>query len=194
MSTARAIAKGLDRVSVWLHYGAMGGAVFAVLVMLAAAGWQVFARYLLAQPPAWTEELARFSMVWGGLLGASCAYRLKADPTLFPDSVDRRGRLGVLLVVIRSAGVLILVLTTLWFCAFGPGMNLARGYVARLVGRQAETMDLPMIVFGVAIPIAFTIIVIHVLADLARVIILERNQSSDGLTTLAETTEKGPPL
>lgn len=187
MSTARAIAQGLDRVSVWLHYGAMAGAVFAVLVMLAAAGWQVFARYLLSQPPAWTEELARFSMVWGGLLGASCAYRLKADPTLFPDSVDRRGPMGTLLVVIRSAGVLTLVLTTLWFCTFGPGMNMARGYVARLVGRQAETMDVPMIVFGIAIPIAFAIIVVHVLADLARVTILDRNQQPD-------PQAKGPPL
>lgn len=187
MSTARAIAKGLDRLSVWLHYGAMAGAVFAVLVMLAAAGWQVFARYLLSQPPAWTEELARFSMVWGGLLGASCAFRLKADPTLFPDAVARRGTVGIILVLIRSAGVLMLVLTTLWFCAFGPGMNLARGYVARLIGRQAETMDLPMIVFGIAIPIAFVIITIHVLADLSRVIILERNQQPD-------PQAKGPPL
>lgn len=166
----RSIAEWLDRISFQLNRLALVVAVLAVLVMLAAAGWQVFARYLLSQPPAWTEELARFSMVWGGLLGASCAFRLKVDPTLFPEALALRGAMGRVLALIRSAGVLVFVLATMWFSLFGPGANFARGYIARLAGRQAETMDVPMMVFGIAIPIAFTIITIHVLADLAQML------------------------
>jgi len=67
----------------------------------------------------------------------------------------------------RSAGVFVFVAPILWYSAFGPNMNPARGYLARLAGRQAETMDVPMTVFGIAIPIAFTIIVIHLTAQLA---------------------------
>ncbi|WP_233270654.1 TRAP transporter small permease [Chachezhania sediminis] len=168
MSTVHHIARGLDRLSAQLNRGALVVAVVAVVVMLAAAAWQVFARYLLAQPPVWTEELSRFSMVWGGMMGASCAYRLKADPTLFPEALALTGPAGVAATLVRATGALIFVVATLWFCIFGANMNIARGYIARLMGRQAETMDVPMLVFGIAIPIALAFIVIHVLADIAR--------------------------
>lgn len=164
----RRLADGLGRASARLNRIALIVAVLAVLVMLAAACWQIFARYLLARPPAWTEELARYSMVWGGLMGASCAYAMRRDPTLFPEALAARGARGRLFALIRAAGVLLFALTTIWFSVFGPGLNVARGYIARLLGRQAETMDIPMLVFGLAIPAGFAIIVVHVLADLAR--------------------------
>ena len=47
-----------------------------VALMLALVGsvlWQVLSRYLLGTPAFWTEELARFSLVWVGLLGAAYA-------------------------------------------------------------------------------------------------------------------------
>lgn len=186
MSTLRAIARGLDRVSVQLNRVGLVVAVLAVLVMLAAASWQVIARYVLSQPPIWTEELARFSMVWAGLMGASCAFRFKADPTLFPEALKATGAVGVIVTLIRSAGTLIFVCVTIWFCVFGPGMNIARGYIGRLAGRQAETMDVPMLVFGIAIPIAFTFIVIHVLADIAR-LVLPQDTPEPGLDVDPDT-------
>lgn len=162
----RAMARTLDRLSWGLHRIALLAALVSVLVLLAAAGWQVIARYFLAQPPAWTEELARFSMVWAGLLGATCAFRLNTDPSLFPQMQATAGAAGKVRAALRGAGVLIFVLPILWYSFFGPGMNPARGYIARLAGRQAETMDLPMTVFGVAIPIAFTLILIHLAAQM----------------------------
>ena len=163
----RTAANTLEWLSAALHRLALWGAVAAVLVMLGAAIWQVVARYLLSQPPVWTEELARFSMVWAGLLGASCAFRLKSDPSLFPGLRATRGAGGMVLALLRAAGALALIFPILWYSFFGPGANPARGYIARLAGRQAETMDLPMTVFGVAIPIAFTLILIHIFAQLA---------------------------
>ena len=166
----RAVASLLDRLSGGLNRAALIGAALAVAIMLFAAGWQVIARYLLNQPPIWTEELARFSMVWGGLLGATCAFRFRSDPTLFPEALKATGGRGLVFTLVRAFGVLCFILPILWFCVFGPGANPARGYLARLAGRQTETMDLPMIVFGVAIPLAFTLILLHVLADIARAI------------------------
>lgn len=163
-----ALARRIDRVSHALHGLALWGAVAAVLVMLGAASWQVVARYALAQPPAWTEELARFAMVWAGLLGASCAFRTGVDPSLFPGMRARGGGFGRVMALVRAAGVLLFIAPILWFCVFGPGMNPARGYLARLAGRQAETMEVPMLVFGAAIPIAFTLILIHVAAHLLK--------------------------
>lgn len=145
--------------------------------MLAAAGWQVIARYALSQPPSWTEELARFSMVWAGLLGASCAFRMRSDPSLFPDMQDLVGTTGKVLTILRTVGVLTFITPILWYSLFGPNMNLARGYLARLAGRQAETMDLPMIVFGIAIPISFGLILLHLVAQTA--IRLTDNEESE---------------
>lgn len=161
------VALALDRTSAALHRVALWGAVAAVLVMLGAAVWQVVARYVLAQPPAWTEELARFSMVWAGLLGASCAFRLQSDPSLFPGARDYRGPGARLLGLVRAAGVLALIGPILWYSLLGANMTPARGYIARLAGRQTETMDMPMVVFGLAIPVAFTLILIHLIAQLA---------------------------
>ena len=146
---------------------AIWGAILAVLVMIGAAGWQVIARYLLDQPPAWTEELARFSMVWAGVLGASCAFRVSADPSLFPVMRDATGRTGIWLALLRAAGTFAFIAPILWYSVFGLNGKLSSGYVGRLLGRQAETMDVPMAVFGTAIPIAFGLILIHLLADLA---------------------------
>ncbi|WP_102225659.1 TRAP transporter small permease [Acidimangrovimonas sediminis] len=189
MSAARTIAGGIDRLSAVLNRVALVVAVLAVLVMLASASWQVFARYLLDQPPPWTEELSRYSMVWGGMLGASCAYRMKADPTLFPEMVTLGGGIGLVAVLIRSLGAAIFIVATLWFCIFGGGMEIGRGYIARLVSRSAETMDVSMAVFGIAIPIACVLVLLHVLADIARALF-----PADALAAHGRPDETVPPL
>ncbi|SEB83665.1 TRAP-type C4-dicarboxylate transport system, small permease component [Nitratireductor aquibiodomus] len=174
--TVSAIADRLNWFSWRLNRLALLGATFSVAIMLAAAGWQVIARYILNQPPIWTEELARFSMVWGGLLGASCAYRFRRDPNLFPDALETSGLRGLVFSLIRSFGVLCFILPILWFSFLGLGADPARSYIARLAGRQTETMDLPMVVFGIAIPLAFAVILFHVLADVATALANLRNR------------------
>lgn len=41
------------------------------LVMVIAIVWQVFARYVLEAPTIWSEELARFLLVWVTMLGSA---------------------------------------------------------------------------------------------------------------------------
>jgi len=52
--------------------------VVLVAMLVASVAWQVFSRYLLADPSPWTEELARFLLIWVGMLGASYAFSTKA--------------------------------------------------------------------------------------------------------------------
>lgn len=56
------------------------GIVLIILMttLVAAVSWQVLSRYLLQAPSSWTEELARFVLIWLGLLGAAYAYRTRA--------------------------------------------------------------------------------------------------------------------
>jgi TRAP-type C4-dicarboxylate transport system permease small subunit len=161
------LALGLDRLSARIDRVAMVLAVAALGIMLGAALWQTVARYMFNSPPIWTEELARRAMVWAGMLGASCAFRAGANPTLFPGLLRIRGGIGAVLSLIRAAGVLLFLGPVLWFSIFAPGMNIARGFLGRSLERQAEMLGVPMIWFTAAVPVALAIILIHMLALLA---------------------------
>lgn len=163
----RRFALGLDRLSAALNTVALWGAVLAVLVMVFAAGWQVVARYALQAPPVWTEELARRAMVWAGMLGASAAFRAGIDPVLNAAALQIRGPAGQGLALIRAAGALAFVAPVIWFSVFGPNMSVARGFLGRSLDRTAEMIPVSMIWFTAAVPLAFALIVLHVLADLA---------------------------
>ena len=162
----RALARSLDRFSAGLNSIALWGAVLAVLAMVLAASWQVVARYVLDAPPVWTEELARRAMVWAGMLGASCAFRTRKDPTLFPAMRAVRGGPGMALALIRAAGVLCFAIPVIWYSLFGGRMDVARGFLGRSLARTAEMLDVPMIWFTAAVPLAFVLILVHLLAGL----------------------------
>jgi TRAP-type C4-dicarboxylate transport system permease small subunit len=51
-------------------------ALMALLVFTVT--WQVLTRFILRDPSSFTEELARFLLIWIGLLGAAYALRTKA--------------------------------------------------------------------------------------------------------------------
>ena len=44
---------------------------FLLAGMVLNVVWQVFTRFVLKSPSSFTEELARYSMIWLGLLGAA---------------------------------------------------------------------------------------------------------------------------
>ncbi len=77
--------------------------------------WGVFTRYAMGQQAKWTEELARFLLVWVALLGGAVAFRTKAHlgvdyfvNLLHPDA--RRSTAVVAhLVVLFFAGSVLLV-------------------------------------------------------------------------------------
>jgi TRAP-type C4-dicarboxylate transport system permease small subunit len=163
----RALARGLGAVSAALDRIALAGAVTALAIMLGAALWQVVARYVFAAPPIWTEEAARRAMVWAGMLGASCAFRAMADPTLFPAMARRGGGLGAALAAVRMAGVAIFAAPVLWYSVYGANMNPARGFLGRSLDRTAEMIPVSMVWFTAAVPLAFALIVLHALAMLA---------------------------
>lgn len=56
------------------HWLAKACAVL-MAVMVLDVTWQVFSRFILSNPSSITEELARFLLIWIGLLGSAYAYR-----------------------------------------------------------------------------------------------------------------------
>ena len=62
----KTLKQRVDKALEWVLILLMGANVLNVL-------WQVFTRFVLRHPSSFTEELARFLLIWVGLLGASYA-------------------------------------------------------------------------------------------------------------------------
>lgn len=118
----------------------------AVLITLMAADvvtvlWQVFTRFILRDPSSFTEELARFLLIWVGLLGAGYAagqkLHLAVDVVLQSLSPRRRHQAGLLiqtLVFLFALAVMViggirLVSVTLRLHQISAALRVKLGYV-----------------------------------------------------------------
>ncbi len=124
----------VDRIIGWLLVILMGGAVLNVL-------WQVFTRWALQDPSSYTEELARYLLIWIGLLGAAYAVGQKMHlaidilPQALKGAKRRVLEITIHAVVIAfSSAVMIvgglrLVWLTLRFDQVSAALGIPLGYV-----------------------------------------------------------------
>ncbi len=140
-------------------------AVACFVAMLVFVAIQVVGRYIFNAPPTWTEELARFSMVWGGLLGATVSFKARFDPVLIKPKPDEGVALTWAKTIVRTVAIVMLMGPVLYYSIFGPGMNPARGFLGRSVMRTADTLGFPMVYIAIAVPIMAAIILFHLLAQ-----------------------------
>ena len=162
------MAAVLDRLSDALDRLCRWGALAGVVAMVVLIGIQVFARYVLRDPPGWTEEGARYAMVWAGLLGATLAFRRRTDPVLTSLAVFESGAGRVIAEAMRAVATLLFLGPIGWFCVFGPGFDVSRGYVGRSLARATESMGITMAWFTIALPLAIAVIFVHLAAGAAR--------------------------
>lgn len=97
----------VDRVLAWFLIALMFIAVVNVL-------WQVFTRWVLNDPSGYTEELARYLLIWIGLLGAGYAagQKMHLAIDLLPNSLSgaRRHMLEILIeAVILTFAVSVMI-------------------------------------------------------------------------------------
>ena len=152
-----ALSDGLDSAAELLAIGAL-------VVLVGAVMTQVVARYVLFSPPTWTEELARYAMIWAGLMGATLSFKRRFDPALFDGGADGPRWRTVAAGLLQSAVVLIYLLPILWHSFYGPGMNPERGFVTRHMRTTASAMDFATIWVAAAVPIMIVLVLIHLVA------------------------------
>lgn len=115
-------------------------------VMIVAVVWQVFTRFVLKDPSAFTDELSRYLLIWIGVLGGAYTYAIKRHLALelLAPKLSHRGQLvlGIIinLIIIAFAAVAFiyggtaLVANTLKHGQISPGIvigghHLLIGYV-----------------------------------------------------------------
>ena len=84
-----------------------------MVALVAAVSWQVISRYVFASPSSWTEEVARFLMIWVGLLGAAYAFRtgVHLGLDLLPNKLS--GRSAEILKLFTLGAVILFSVTVL---------------------------------------------------------------------------------
>ncbi len=109
----------------------------AMLALAASLGlFQVFMRFVLAEPAEWTEVLIRFSLVWMVFLGIAPAFRQGAMVSV--DVLHRRsGPAGKrVLNAIAALAALTLIAIIIWW-----GWDYAtRGRVQSVIGLEGVSM------------------------------------------------------
>ncbi|GIX08454.1 TRAP transporter small permease [Elioraea sp.] len=124
---------------------ALAAACFALAVAAGAGAWQVFTRFVLAQPSPWSEALVRQALVWMVLLGIAGAIRHGALVAIDVARQAARGRLRLALEIITLAATVLLFGVLFWFgwsmaervrfqTIAGLDVSIAWGYAAIPVG------------------------------------------------------------
>ena len=152
------IGRLLKAISDRLDRGCRGGAVFFFAAMVALVMFQVVARYIFRAVPVWTEEAARYCMVWGGLLGATVAFKSDRDPKLIAPPTAGPP------LWLRAASLLRTLAT---LCFLGPILYHSDTFLARHWGRTAEALGISTFWVTLAVPIAVLTIFIHLAAKAA---------------------------
>lgn len=124
---------------------------FAIVVMILlvfCVTWQVFSRYVLQMPSTVTDEIARFSMIWVGLLGAAYTVGLQKHLSidLFTHNLpSRKKAISNIFINICIIGF------SLGVMIFG-GLTLVSNIYA--TGQISPSMQIPMAYVYISLPLS----------------------------------------
>ena len=134
----------------------LGGFLVLIMVLIVLAVlWQVVSRYVLQSPSSLTEEIARFLLIWLGILGAAYASGQRSHiaidilpPKLNPTN-RMRLRIGInMLIIFFSLSVLVI-----------GGGNLV--YINHILGQSSAALHLPLSFVYAAVPLSGVIVIFY---------------------------------
>ena len=133
---------------------------FLLALMTLDVLWGVFTRYVMGAQASWSEELARFLLIWIGILGAAWAsgkhMHLAID--LYPMSLNPDRRIQ-LYWFINSLIILFVVVVLVI-----GGLRLV--YVTSTLGQTSAALQVPLSVVYSIVPISGIVIIYYKIYDL----------------------------
>ncbi len=142
-------------------------------VMVLDVTWQVFSRYVLNDPSSFTDEVARFLMIWLALLGGAYLFGTRGHlaVTMLVDRFSPQKKMAVHLF-----SYLLIVLFAGFTLIYG-GYNL----VLRTIKQVSPAVQIPMGYVYFILPICGMLIILYVVLNLLdlKKNYLTGNESSD---------------
>jgi TRAP-type C4-dicarboxylate transport system permease small subunit len=128
---------------------------FLMLVITVVVLWGVFTRYAGAGQASWSEELARFLLIWIGVLGAAFVAGKREHLSLDllrmninPDKQKRLDKFISILILFFAIAVLVV----------GGGQLI---YLTQMLGQLSAAMRIPMSLVYSVIPLSGLLIVFY---------------------------------
>jgi TRAP-type C4-dicarboxylate transport system permease small subunit len=142
----------MERMSTIINRAAEIALLAIISVMAGVVFVEVLFRYVLMLPLFWTEEFARYSLVWSSLLGAGVALKRGEHiaVTFFVDRIP--GCMGPQAALLVSVFIALFLTVILW-----GGIHL----VILTRHQLSPAMRIPMAWPYLAIPISSLIMLIH---------------------------------
>lgn len=129
-------------------------------VMVINVLWQVFSRYCLAEPSSFTDELARYLMIWVGVLGAAYVsgknnhVAIDVLPTRLSESKQKKLKVLVrILIILFSSAALVI-----------GGSRLV--YITYVLKQFSPALQMPLALVYLVIPISGILIIYYKISDL----------------------------
>jgi|GEM_PF-27249 len=175
----------VDYVLAWALVALMGASVVNVL-------WQVATRFLLGDPSAFTDELARYFLIWIGLLGGAYASgkQLHLAIDLLPMRLAGRPAGAVLTIAIKG----VVFLFALFVLVLGGGRLV---YIVTVLGQTSAALGVPLGVVYLVLPLSGALIMYYTATFIYEHVRLLRGRPvalpEAGLTSAAAVAQQHAP-
>lgn len=135
-------------------------AIMAVMVINVL--YQVFSRYVLENPSSFTDELARYLMIWLGILGAAyvSGRNMHVSINVLPSKFDEKTQKKL-----KQLVSLLIVLFCIFALVIG-GIRLV--YMTYVLEQYSPALRLPLAVVYLVIPISGLLIIFYKTSDMLK--------------------------
>ena len=149
----------MQKISHALNHACEMALILVLAVMAIVVFLEVIFRYVLHLPLFWTEEFARYCLVWSSLLGAAVALKRGEHiaVTFFLDLFPER--IGRALTFVARISVAAILAVMIW-----GGIKLVMITSAQI----SPALRIPMAVPYLALPICSAVMLVHVIVPLTR--------------------------
>lgn len=137
--------------------------VLIMSVMVINVLWQVFTRYVTGNPSSFTDELARYLMIWIGVLGAAyvSGRNLHVAIDILPLRQNKKTQKTLKIIVT------LLIILFVFFAFVIGGSRLV--YISYVLGQQSPALQLPLALVYLIIPISGLLIMYYKISDLKNI-------------------------
>ncbi|MDO7170872.1 TRAP transporter small permease [Mariniflexile sp. AS56] len=133
--------------------------IVIMAVMVINVLWQVFTRFVVGVPSSFTDELARYLMIWIGILGAAyvSGRNMHVAIDVIPTRASPENQKKIMKVV-----YVIIILFALTALVIG-GFRLV--YISYLLGQSSPALQIPLALVYMVIPISGMLIIYYKVSD-----------------------------
>ncbi|WP_019670658.1 TRAP transporter small permease [Eudoraea adriatica] len=134
--------------------------ILIMSIMVINVLWQVFSRYFLGAPSSFTDELARYLMIWVGILGAAYVSGRNKHVAIdvLPSRLSTKTQKKLKLIV----RVLIIL-----FCLFALVIGGSRlVYVTYVLDQYSPALQMPLAAVYIIIPVSGLLIIYYKMSDI----------------------------